>query len=1108
MEFDGRGFLAKPQTGDWQWGLQLTGYGLATSRSDAHTTTLPPAKQVRTDGNRSFWTRDALMEEWFINDQRGLEQGWTLHQKPKGTGDLLRLNLAVRGNLTAVIDGASAKSVTFVDHDAATVLTYGGLKAWDATGRDLAVSFSTVAGQPNHFSLEVEVAGAEWPVTIDPLAQRVILKGTNTEKFDQFGRSVAIAGETVVVGAPAEDSAATGVNGNATDNSADYSGAAYVFVRDNLGQWSQQAYLKASNTGAGDQFGCAVAISADTIVVGAVAEESSASGVGGNQNSNAFSFAGAAYVFVRDGTGAWSQQAYLKSSNTNQGYFFGTSVAVDGDTIVIGAPRERYSSITTGAAHVYVRDGLGTWSHQLRLSPQVLRRMNFGSSVAIHDHTIVVGAVAEPSNATTVNGDQSNSAAPNAGAAYVFLRDGGGNWSQQAYLKASNSGENHWFGTSVAIDTNRIVVGATGESSNASGVNGNQTDNSMESSGAAYVFSRAGGTWTQEAYLKASNPGPWDGFGSAVAIKGQLAVVSASAEASNAKGINGNQRSNSAEEAGAAYLFGLHATAGWRQQAYIKASNTKKNDYFGSSVALSSDTLLIGGGDSGYLFDLLKVDDFKSLAKNGQALPDVTDVHYNVFGAAYLNDAGAALFEASLAGKGTKGGKNRGLFSGGSGESQRILRLRDPLDAAGAAYQGLQVAKLSAPLLNQSDSGWFQLQLRGSGVNASNRQVLMHDNGTTFSPVLRAGDALTELSNAAVASFREVLQPPPSTTYSVVSYQLARSREPRVTAINDTGILLVNADGSVRTAAAREERTAFGPEAGEFGQFTGRAAVGSGNITHFGAGFKPAGANKAVQALFWMDPNGSSSGRTAVQGVEQPAIGSGISYRSFTALSASGAAALFKATLSGGGVKVANNEVILRDNEIWLRKGVTDLGDGLIARRILKFWPVADDRLLVQVQLGGSGVTARNNAALVLRNENGSWQTLCRSGEDLTNSPGVKIGKLQAVDVCSESGAYVILASLTGSPKNANQVLLLGDANQANAADRLPRQRLRKGGFYQTELTAADPIKSLSLKPVVDKSGAGGRGLGRVINSSMNTLITILADKKITELLRVSPGDL
>jgi hypothetical protein len=277
--------------------------------------------------------------------------------------------------------------------------------------------------------LSVEDRGARYPLTIDPVAQQAYLKASNTDAGDQFGYSVAVSGDTVVVGAPYEDSNATGVGGNQVDNHATDSGAVYVFARSGA-TWSQQAYLKASNTGADDNFGLAVAVSGDTVVVGAWQEDSNATGVDGDQADDSANYSGAAYVFVRSGV-TWSQQAYLKASNTGEGDRFGQSVAVSGDTVVIGA---------------YFED----------------------------------------SNATGVNGNQEDNSTPDAGAAYVFVRSGA-TWTQQAYLKASNTGPGDGFGRSVAVSGDTVVVGANYEASAATGVNANQLDTGAPQSGSAYI---------------------------------------------------------------------------------------------------------------------------------------------------------------------------------------------------------------------------------------------------------------------------------------------------------------------------------------------------------------------------------------------------------------------------------------------------------------------------------------------------------------------------------------------------------------------------------------------------------------------------------------------
>ncbi|MBI5585794.1 MAG: FG-GAP repeat protein [Deltaproteobacteria bacterium] len=419
--------------------------------------------------------------------------------------------------------------------------------------------------------------------------QQAYLKASNTGAGDNFGFSVAIEGDTLVVGAPFEASNATGINGIQGDNSAPGAGAVYVFTRA-LGVWTQQAYLKASNTGAGDNFGFSVALSGDTLVVGAPFEDSDATGVNANQGSNAAPNAGAAYVFVRT-LEAWSQQAYLKASNTDPEDRFGWSVAVAEDTAVIGAIGEAGNALgvngnqgsnaapNAGAAYVFVR-AVGFWNPQAYVKASNTDAGDrFGWSVAVAGDTAVIGAVGEASNATGTNGNQGNDSAPGAGAAYVLVRTGGV-WVQQAYLKASNTDTGDGFAHSVVLEGDTMVIGAPGEASNATGVNGTQGNNSAPGAGAAYVFIRTGGVWIQQAYLKASNTGAGDQFGWFVTLSGDTAVVGAIGEASNTTGINGNQGNNSAPGAGAAYVF-IRAVSFWNQQAYLKASNTGAADRFG-----------------------------------------------------------------------------------------------------------------------------------------------------------------------------------------------------------------------------------------------------------------------------------------------------------------------------------------------------------------------------------------------------------------------------------------------------------------------------------------------------------------------------------------------
>ncbi len=370
----------------------------------------------------------------------------------------------------------------------------------------------------------------------------------------------------------------------------------------------QQAYFKSSDPGVGDHFGSTLSMDGDTLVVGAPRERSSATGINGDPFDNSLVEAGAAYVYVRTGSG-WSQQAYIKASNTGTYDQFGDSVALSGDTLVVGAPQERSlatgvngdqnddSGYNAGAVYVFVRNG-ATWSQQAYLKASNTDSADFfGEYVSIDGDTIVVGARGEDSSATGVNGSQLNSASQQAGAAYVFVRSGT-TWSQQAYLKASNTDGGDYFGCSVGVSGDTIAVGAQSEGSAATGVNGNQSDDTAATAGAVYVFVRNGATWSQQAYIKSFNTETQDLFGCQLALDGNTLAVSAEDD-SAATGINGDSSDNSARDSGAVYVFVRSSDGNWTQQAYLKGANTEERDFFGGgrlapALALSGSTLVVG----------------------------------------------------------------------------------------------------------------------------------------------------------------------------------------------------------------------------------------------------------------------------------------------------------------------------------------------------------------------------------------------------------------------------------------------------------------------------------------------------------------------------------
>lgn len=473
-------------------------------------------------------------------------------------------NPGLAADVPAVIDGTTVKASVPFGRNRALVATFtttgarievaGAAQESGVTKNDflVPVTYHVVAG---------DGSTQDYTVTAGP-AQQAYIKASNTDPSDYFGGSVALSadGNTLAIGA-AQESSKAGINGDQTDNTASLSGAVYVSVRSG-GVWSQQAYLKASNTGAGDTFGHSVALSADgaTLAVGASQEGSKATGINGDQGDNSVEGSGAVYVFTRSGV-VWSQQAYVKSSNTVLYDSFGFSVGLspDGNTLAVGATG-------SGTVCVFARSG-AVWSQQA-----YLKAAGFGHSVALSagGNTLAVGAP--------------NFSGLDSGAVYVFARSGT-NWSQQAVVKEAGLSLDDAFGSSVALsaDGNTLAVGAFQD--------GN-------SGGAVYAFTRSGTGWSQEAYLKASNADPGDRFGGTLALSadGNTLAVGAAYESSAAKGIGGNQADKSADASGAVYVL-TRSSSVWSQQSYVKASNPDSGDFFGT-VALSGDGVTLAVGSS------------------------------------------------------------------------------------------------------------------------------------------------------------------------------------------------------------------------------------------------------------------------------------------------------------------------------------------------------------------------------------------------------------------------------------------------------------------------------------------------------------------------------
>jgi hypothetical protein len=361
------------------------------------------------------------------------------------------------------------------------------------------------------------------------------------ELRDFFGSSVAMSGDIAILGAPGDDV------GAAIDQ-----GSAYIYVREGT-VWVRSAKLTGSTSTDGDAFGTSVAISGTTALVGAPYDDA-----GGIDR-------GSAYVFVRSGN-EWVEEARLKAAGGALGDWFGTTVALSGNTALIGAPwNSPNADAVPGAVFVFVRSG-GIWTEEARLAPSDGDNTDaFGARVALESDVAVVGAPYDDIGT-----------AQEQGSAYVFTRSGT-LWTEEAKLSADDGAARDWFGCSVSVSGGTALVGAAWHDHGG----GTGSDG-----GAAYVFVHDGSTWAQQAELVASDGMVLDAFGRSVAMELENAVVGAPGRA---VGVNDNQ--------GGAYLFARTGSA-WQEVAQLTASAGHADQLFGSSVVIGGDAILVGSPES------------------------------------------------------------------------------------------------------------------------------------------------------------------------------------------------------------------------------------------------------------------------------------------------------------------------------------------------------------------------------------------------------------------------------------------------------------------------------------------------------------------------------
>jgi hypothetical protein len=553
------------------WGLALRAV-----RRGEHAISLPEAKVAQAADRTEF--RRGVLTEWYRDTALGAEQGFTIDQSPPGRGPLV-LQLEVSTELSGAADG-DGQGLSFAAPDGST-LRYDHLRAWDADGMPLEAQLHYL---PGRVTLEVNDQEAAYPLTIDPLIyleQRVT--ASDSVVVRQFGYSVALWGDTALVGAPYDN-----VNANA------YQGSVYVFARSGT-TWVKQARLTATNGKEYETFGSSVALWEDTALVGAPGDQ------GATYDK------GSAYVFVRSGT-AWSEQAHLTASDGTERANFGGSVALWGNTALVGASGDDFGGhVNLGSAYVYTWSG-AAWTEQQKLvASDGWTDDGFGQSVALWDDTILVGARADTVGANTHQGsayifawsgttwseqahltasdgeayqgfgysvalweDSALVGAAYGDSAYVYVRSDA-TWSDQQKLTPPESPTGGWFGSSVALWDDTALVGALMD---------NVASNRWQ--GSAYVFTRSDTTWSEQAHLIASDGAAEDGFGGSVALCGDIALIGASSD-----DVNENA------DQGSAYAFARSDTT-WSEEQQVIVPDVAGDDHFGWSVALWEDTALVG----------------------------------------------------------------------------------------------------------------------------------------------------------------------------------------------------------------------------------------------------------------------------------------------------------------------------------------------------------------------------------------------------------------------------------------------------------------------------------------------------------------------------------
>lgn len=438
------------------------------------------------------------------------------------------------------------------------------------------------------------------------LSQRSFIQPLNIGSSDQFGKIVVIDNDTLVVGVPGEDSNYIGVfNSQPTeDNSSSNSGAVYIYKKNGT-TWVLEAFIKSPTPAISQAFGQAIAIKDDYLVIGAPGEDAGTNGIvnspTGNSDTSA-SNSGAVYFYKRSGS-VWTQISYIKADDNITNLFFGSSVAISNDHIIVGAPDDYHSFTGGGAIYTYRIDADGnSVSYLNKITPSNLKSdMNFGYSLAISNNYLAISAPFDSATSSGISStlDYSNGS-NSSGAVYLYQLDGiSFNFAKVIKPPVNNLTINYNFGLALALHNSTLAIGSPSDPSAQNSISLTApVDTGSYDSGAIHVYNYDGTDLNYEAFLKTTHSFSADLFGRSISIYGDY-ILAGNNYDTNSKSIIFQgldpwifAGSSVLNDSGAAYLF-KRTTGTWTQDKYIKPSTNLNGAYFGASLSIFNNQLAI-----------------------------------------------------------------------------------------------------------------------------------------------------------------------------------------------------------------------------------------------------------------------------------------------------------------------------------------------------------------------------------------------------------------------------------------------------------------------------------------------------------------------------------